>query len=342
MEVFRQSGHSDFCIKPVQNVKEHRDRQSDKQNDEEGQLERKFLSIVLYILESSQEVLSKENSLDMYLNRVQWLPYKKEQLEEVKELFFMLESQEERIAQLFFYAPPHESNFNDFIDNVQRLQGDRGLGGVLCGFGIFEQQSAYIRSINQITKIPLLLGCRLESSLHVYMASRQVSLLDCKNMIALGENLGEFLKEYGIVFSLALKEITSLDLLSYSQLIIGLEHSQNIQGRMYDGELSFEQIFIKNPIALRYCLANTIKELSSEINFSSLKFIGPSILANDEAVVRALNLGGEYFMFSNFYDYNLGVKKIVKLIQSGKVSPEILNKNILKMLLLKQRMKAFY
>ena len=92
---------------------------------------------------------------------------------------------------------------------------------------------------------------------------------------------------------------------------------------------------------MRYCLANTIKKLSSEINFSSLKFIGPSVLANDEAAVKALNLGGECFMFSNFYDYNLGIKKIIKLIQLGKISPEILNKNILKMLLLKQRMKTF-
>ncbi|WP_236558944.1 hypothetical protein [Chlamydia sp. 17-3921] len=345
MEIFRKQGqHSDFYIERPERVSKHSNQQSDERKDKakDEELEQRLLSITLHIVKSFQEFQSRASSPDYYLNRVQRLPYKNEDLGEAKELFFTLKSMEEKIAQLFFYAPTFESSWDEFVENIHRLQNHYGLGGVLCGFGAFDKQCSCIRLINQKEKTPLLLGSHLEHSLHFYIASRQISIIDYQDIFALGEDLGIFLKEHGIVFSLSLKEIVSIDLLNYSQFIQGLEHSGNIQGRMYDGELSFSQVSERNPIALRYSLANTIRGLSSNINFSILKFMGSSILANDKSIVKALSSCGEYFIFSNFYEYNIGLNKIIQLIRSGKISPELLNKSVMKILVLKHRGKELY
>ncbi|ANH79045.1 hypothetical protein [Candidatus Chlamydia sanziniae] len=346
MDVFRKfNRHTQFYVDSVDGIVKNFDHRfgdkGDKFKDNE-ELEQKLSSIAKRIVLSAQEFQCRGSTHSHYLKKTQWLPYKNEELEETKEWFAMLTSMDKRIAQLFFYMTPYEVQWEDFLAIIRYSEHHEGFGGVLLFCGPFERQCAYIRSINKALALPLLLGSSIVHSLRFYLACRKLSLIECKDLDVLGKDLGFLLQEYGVMFSLIFKEIMSIDLLNYRKLIKELKSSGNIQGCVYDNNVPSPAASLCSPIALRYSLANTIRGLALDVDFSTLKFMSPSILASTEQTVKALNSGGECFVFSSLSEFHIGVKVIIQLVHDGEISPEILNKNVMKVLMLKRKMHTMH
>ncbi|WP_100934742.1 hypothetical protein [Candidatus Chlamydia corallus] len=343
MDVSRKiNRHNQFYVDAIDGVVKRLDqRPSEDKPKENEELEEKLLIITKRIVASAQEFQNREfDSKNHYLKKTQWLPYKNEELEQTKELFAMLTSIDKKIAQLFFYSPPCDSKWEECAEVIHHLKDSTGLGGVLLCCGSFEQQCECIRSINKKLDLPLLLGTTVVNSLHYYLAYRNISLISFQNMNDLGKDLGILLKQYGVAFTLIFKEIVYIDLLNYAKLIQGLKHSGNIQARIYSGDMPTIPSASCSPIALRYSLANTIRGLALHVDFSSLKFISPSILSDTDHTAKALNSGGEGFIFSNLNEFNFGMKMVIQLVRSGQISPEILNKNVMKILMIKRGLSS--
>lgn len=345
MDVSRKiNRHTQFYVDSIDGVIKNFDHKpsEDKSRDHE-ELEEKLLTITKRIVASAQEFQNrKTDSKNYYLKKTQWLPFKNEELEQTKELFAMLTSMDKKIAQLFFYSPGCSSDWVEFTEVICHLNDSIGLGGVLLCCGLFEQQCEHVVTVNKKLDLPLLLGTTVVNSLRYYLTYRNISLLNCQSMSELGKELGDVLKQHGVAFTLIFKEIVDIDLLNYAKLIQGLKRSGNIQARIYDNDVPTLPSVSSSPIALRYSLANTIRGLALHVDFSSLKFISPSILSNTEHTAKALNSGGECFIFSNLDEFNLGMKIVMQLLRTGKISPEILNKNIMKILMIKKRVRSLY
>ncbi|SPN73447.1 hypothetical protein C10C_0273 [Chlamydia serpentis] len=343
MDIYRKiNRHTQFYVDSIDGVMKQPDqRPSEDKSKENEELEEKLLSITKRIVASAQQFQNRETtSTNHYLKKTQWLPYKNEELEQTKELFAMLTSIDKKIAQLFFYSPVCDSKWDEFTKVIHDLKESSGLGGILLYCGSFEQQCEYIRSINKKLDLPLLLGTTVVNSLHYYLTYRNISLVNYQNMSDLAEDLGNLLKQYGVAFTLIFKEIMHMDLLNYSKLVQVLKHSGNIQGCMYDSDVPIMPVSSCSPIALRYSLANTIRGLALHVDFSSLKFISPSIFSDIDYTAKVLNSGGECFIFTNLNEFNFGMKTIIQLVRTGKISPEILNKKIMKMLMIKRRLSS--
>lgn len=341
MDVSRKiNQHTQFYVDSIDGVKKHFDqRQNEEQSKENEELEEKFLTITKRIVVSAQEFQNRKSvSTNYYLKKTQWLPYKNEELEQTKELFAMLTSMDKKVAQLFFYSPACNSKWEEFIKVIHHLKDSSGLGGILLHCGSFEQQCEYIRSINRDLDLPFLLGTTIVNSLRYYLTYRNISLINYQNINDLSEDLGNLLKQYGVAFTLFFKEIMHINFLNYTKLVQRLKHSGNIQGRMYDSDVPTTSSSVCSPITLRYSLANTIRGLALHVDFSSLKFISPSILSDTDYTAKVLNSGGECFIFSDLSEFNFGMKTVIQLVRTGKISPEILNKKVIKILMIKRRL----
>ncbi len=163
--------------------------------------------------------------------------------------------------------------------------------------------------------------------------------MDCTNPYALGVSIGTLLKEYGVAVSLIFKEIVSMDLTNYSELIRGLKQAGCIQGKLHHCDYS-STTTTPSPIALRYSLANTIRGLAIDVDFSSVKFMGCSTLGNIKNTIKTLNCGVECFTFSSLKELREGIKTLTQLISAGKISPAIVNKSVIKILTLKRRFQT--
>ncbi|SYX08962.1 hypothetical protein C834K_0504 [Chlamydia poikilotherma] len=339
MDVFsRLNRQNHFYVEQIDSVM--RDPNShDDNNKKDNELKKKLLTITKRVVTSAQEFQRGREGASNYLKKTQWMPYKNEELEETKELFSMLTSIDRKLAQLFFYAPSCGLEWDDFTTTVNQIEENRGLGGVLLSCGSFDKQCRYIHDFNKSQAIPLLLGCSISHSLQFYLSYQNLSLMDCKNLYDIGVNIGTLLKDYGVAISLIFKEIVSMDLTNYSELVRGLKHSGSIQGKLHHCDFS-STTTTPSPIALRYSLANTIRGLAIDVDFSSMKFMGCSMLANIENTIKALNYGVECFTFSSLKELREGIKALTQLISLGKISPAIINKNVIKVLTLKRRFKT--
>ncbi|WP_375793378.1 hypothetical protein O1W69_04565 [Chlamydia sp. 12-01] len=340
MDVFsRLNRQNHFYVEQIDGVMRDPNSHNDNNNKKDNELKKKLLTITKRVVTSAQEFQRGREDASNYLKKTQWMPYKNEELEETKELFSMLTSMDRKLAQLFFYVPSCGLEWDDFITTIDQLEQSYGLGGVLFSCGSFEKQCRYIRDFNRSQVIPLLLGCSISHSLQFYLSYQDLSLMDCENLYDLGTNLGVLLKDYGVIISLIFKEIVCMDLFSYSELVKGLKYSGNIQGKLHHCDFS-STITTPSPIALRYSLANTIRGLAIDVDFSSVKFMGCSMLANVENTIKALNHGVECFTFSSLKELKEGIKALTQLITTGQISPAIVNKSVIKVLTLKRRFKA--
>ncbi|AHK63156.1 hypothetical protein [Chlamydia avium] len=338
MDIKRSSSRHCFYIDKTDSLMRNPYNQ-DSGNSQTDKEIKKFLNIKKRFVTSVQEFQHDKHTASHYLKKVQWLPYKNEELEETSEVFSTLKSMERKLAQLFFYVPDCGVDSVTFIKTVREYESLFGLGGVLLLCGSLEQQSKYIQDFNQLTTLPLLIAASVSNSLSCYLSYRDLTLIDYQDFYELGQNLGKLIKTYGVFISLVFQEIFSMDLVNYSQLIQGLKSSGNIQGRLCNVDVTPATV-TPSPIALRYSLANTIRSLAISADFSSLKFIGSSIFSNPESTVKFLNYGAECFIFSHFNELKLGIKTLTQIISSGRISPTIINKSIVKMLMLKRRFKS--
>ncbi|WP_035392089.1 hypothetical protein [Chlamydia ibidis] len=340
MDIFgRLNRRSQFYVDKIDQV--IRDPSNNLYGDENkgDVLEKKLLDITKRIVTSAREFQSGGKKTSDYLKKTRWLSYKNEKLEEARELFLMLSSVDQRISQLFFYAPPCGMYWEDFVCCVQDIiREDYGLGGIIFDCGPFEKQCRYVRSLNQGQSVPFLLVSSIPHSLEYYLSHRELSLMECDDLYRLGKEIGDLLKINGVTISLIFNEIMYMDPLKYSDFISGLKRSGNIQGKLYRCDFSRISSSSNNPIALRYSLANTIRGLSVDVDFSSLKFMSCSMLSNTENAIKALNYGGECFTFSTLKDFKKGVRIVAQLISSGKISSQIINKTIMKILTLKRQL----
>ncbi|BAE81300.1 conserved hypothetical protein [Chlamydia felis Fe/C-56] len=342
MDVFsRLNCRDSFYVEQIDGVMKDPRSFDDNNNKKGNELKKKLLTITKRVVASAQEFQRGREEACNYLKKTQWMPYKNEELEETKELFSLLTSIERKLAQLFFFVPSCGLEGDDFITAVVQLEHSCGLGGVLFSCGSFEKQCRYIRDFNKSQTIPLLLGCSVSHSLQFYLSYQDLSLMDCKNLYDLGMGLGKLLKDYGVVISLIYKEIVDMDMNNYSEFVRGVKHAGSIQGKLHHCDFA-STTTTPLPIALRYSLANTIRGLAIDVDFSSIKFIGCSILANVENTIKALNYGVDCFTFSNLKELKEGIKTLAQLISAGKISPAIVNKSVIKVLTLKRRFKSVY
>ncbi|WP_348664025.1 hypothetical protein [Chlamydia vaughanii] len=340
MDVFsRLNGQNHFYVEQIDGVMRDPHNHDDSNNQKNKELKKKLLNITKRVVTSAQEFQRGRQESSHYLKKTQWLPYKNEELEETRELFSMLTSIDQKLAQLFFYVPSCGLGWDDFVSTIRYLEQNDGLGGVLLSCGPFEQQCRYIRCFNQSQTIPLLIGASIPYSLEFYLSYQGLSLMDCKDTYDLGIDLGKFLKTSGVLISLIFQEIISMDLTHYAQLIKGLRCSGNVQGKLHHCECS-SNTTTPGPIALRYSLANTIRSLAIDVDFSSLRFMSCSMLSNIEGTIKSLNCGVECFTFSNFKELKAGIKALTQLITTGQISPTLINKSIIKVLMLKRRFRA--
>ncbi|WP_286027380.1 hypothetical protein [Chlamydia gallinacea] len=340
MDIRRRGNQHCFYIEKTDSLMRNSYSQ-DPNNFKKGAELKKFLDIKKQIITSAREFQHEKQVIEHCPNKIQWLPYKNEDLEEAKELFTTLKSMDSRLAQLFFYAPNCRMDSCSFIEVIREYEKSFALGGILLLYGSLEQQSKYIQDFNQLNALPLLTGSSVSHSLFCYLSYRDLSLIDCTDFYDLGRELGKLVRTYGVFISLILQENISIDLLNYSNLVQGLQSSGNIQGKLCQFDVTSTIITTPSPIALRYSLANTIRSLAINVDFSSLKFIGCSIFTRPENTVKFLNYGVECFIFSNLKELKMGIKTLTSLISSGRISPTIVNKNIVKILMLKRRLKKY-
>ncbi|WP_139414365.1 hypothetical protein [Chlamydia abortus] len=342
MDVFsRLNRQNHFYVEQIDGVMRDPNSPTDNNKNKDNELKKKLLTITKRVVASAQEFQHGRESASNYLKKTQWMPYKNEELEETKELFSLLTSMDKKLAQLFFYLPSCGIEWGDFVTSVEQIEQNYGLGGILFSCGSFEKQCRYVRDFNKSQIMHLLLGCTVPHSLEFYLLERDLSLMDCKNLYELGIGLGELLKDYGVMISLIFQEIASMDMTNYSELLRGLKYSGNIQGKLHHCDCSPTTI-TPSPIALRYSLANTIRGLAIDVDFSRLKFMGCSMLTNVENTIKALNHGVECFTFSNLKEFKKGIKVLTQLISTGQVSPAIVNKSVIKILTLKRRFKSIH
>lgn len=336
MEVFNRLGDQNYYYIGCVENRTRGYQQESEQDAQDNELRKKLLRITKHIVSSTQESKQEQDGCSNPLKKTQWLPYEDKDLEETYDLFTMLNTMEEKLAQLFFYVPDCCLDIEDFISDVYCLEETYGLGGVLLSCSL-EQQSDFIRRFNQSKHIPLLAGAPVSQSLRFYLSHKEQSLIEGGDAYGIGEDLGGLLQQMGVPLSIIFQDIICMDIESYSQLIQGLKCAGNIQGHLYRFNHTHSTSNFQ-PISLRYSLANTIRGLEMNVDFSSLKFTNCSILANPENTIKSLNCGLECFTCSNVGELKEGITILRELISAGHVSPAIINKGVMKILMLKRRL----
>lgn len=315
-------------------VGENKQSLEERRQDKESKLEKKLLAIrkrsKCFGPRSPNVPLQTKS-----LKNAGKFPCSEEELQDIRDLFLSLESFRQQLAQLFFYTPPLNLGWEDFLKFFQAFE-KRELGGILFSAGPFESFDKYLYQVNRVRAVPMLVATTVSYALQAYYSyTQQVPFQEKEDFFRLGEAVGEFLKQRKVSITLIYKEILDLDDKKYSELCRGLQQSQIVQGEVFHSLVQEREGL--NPISVNYDLMGTIAALSANIDRSCLRFSGSHIFHDDEAAIETLHKGGDVFTFSSLAEFQFSEKRLLHLVDTGRVCPEIIRKKLIKVLLLKKR-----
>ncbi|AID38038.1 hypothetical protein DNC_02615 [Chlamydia muridarum] len=307
---------------------------SEVREEQDRELENKLLAI-----RKRTDFFPRQQDISLgtqSLRRTRMFPCSEEELKDIQDLFSSLESFRHQLAQLFFYTPPLNLGWEDFLKFFIAFE-KRELGGILFSAGPFESFDKYLYQVNRARTVPVLIATTVSYALQAYCSyTKRAPFQEKEDFFQLGEAVGTFLKERKVSITLIYKEILDLDARKYSELCRGLQQSQIVQGEVFHSSVREEREGL-NPISVNYDLLGTIAALSANIDRSYLRFSGSHIFHNDEIAIEILHKGGDVFTFSSLEEFQFSKKRLLHLVAKGKVSPEIIRKKLIKVLLLKKR-----
>lgn len=313
---------------------ENKQSLEEREQDKELKLEKKLLAIRKRIkcFCPQQPEISVQAAP---LKHTRTFPCSEEELRDISDLFSSLKSFRQQLAQLFFYTPPLNLGWEDFLKFFFAFE-KRELGGILFSAGPFESFDRYLYQVNKARPVPVLIATTVSYALQAYCSYiNRAPFQEKEKFFQLGEAVGIFLKERKVSITLMYKEILDLDNKQYSELCRGLQKSQIVQGEVFHS--STQERDGLNPISVNYDLMGTIAALSVNIDRSCLRFSGSHIFHDDEMAIETLHKGGDVFTFSSLAEFQFSEKRLLHLVSTGRVCPEIIRKKLIKVLLLKKR-----
>lgn len=296
-----------------------------------SEVDQKLVSLNKHIFLNNKKIFKNKRRFKKTFH----LPYQEEDILEVEHFFKELVSLEHQIAQLFFFVPTNDyCNIDSFFENISlRLSGN--IGGVLLNNGYFENIYEKIEKRNKSMRIPLIIGCDTIYALNTYLNRKNRRLFDCEDLFYIGKDMRHMFSDLGVSLFFLMRDNLMLDKESYSKLIKGLKQNNSVFGSLVDiGDK--DRRTTCNPGFLRYSLMKTIKTLASKVDFSVLKFSQISLIKNKDLIIDFINDEGDGFIVSSYDELQLGIQTIKRCINEGHISPNILNKKLFKMLLLKK------
>ena len=306
----------------------------DRDQDTEARLEKKLSAICRRTGCFCQKQIENFAHAQL-LKHTGIFPCSEEELKDIYELFSSLESFRQQLAQLFFYTPPLNQEWEDFL-KVFFFFEKRELGGILVSAGPFEAFDKYLYQVNKARTVPVLMATTVPYALQAYYSyTNRTPFQEKEDFFRLGEEVGAFLQERKVSITLMYKEILDLDAKEYAEMCQGLRHSRIVQGKVFHSFAQGKDKF--NPISVNYDLMGTIAALSANIDQSCLCFCGSHIFNNCEMAIKTLHKGGDVFTFSSLAEFQFGEKQLLHLVSTGRVCPEIIRKKLIKVLLLKKR-----